>query len=37
VAVIGDNEMNAGQVNLKDMQRGEQRLLNTIDLIEALK
>ena len=37
VAVIGDNEMNAGQVNLKDMQSGEQRLLNTKDLIEALK
>ncbi len=37
VAVVGDNEMNTAQVNLKNMQSGEQKLLNAEDLIAALK
>ncbi len=37
VALIGENEMAAGKVTLKDMLTGEQRLLSPSELIGAVK
>ncbi len=37
VALIGENEMNAGKVTLKDMSTGEQKLLSPSELVGAMK
>ncbi len=37
VALIGENEMNAGKVTLKDMSTGEQKLLSPSELVGAVK
>ena len=37
VALVGENEMNAGKVTLKNMESGEQQLFTPDELIENLK
>ncbi len=37
VALIGENEMTAGKVTLKDMSTGEQRLLSPSELVGAVR
>ena len=37
VAIVGENEMAEGQVMLKNMASGEQRLLTATELVEALR
>ncbi|NDV65381.1 histidine--tRNA ligase [Bacteroides sp. 224] len=37
VAIVGEDEMNAGKVMLKDMEKGEQNLVTIDELIQALK
>ena len=36
VAIVGENEMNEGKVVLKNMESGEQRLVNIVQLIVAV-
>lgn len=36
VAIVGENEMNAGQIMLKDMERGEQTLVTLEKLVAAV-
>ncbi|MDR1746698.1 MAG: hypothetical protein LBR49_05440 [Tannerella sp.] len=37
VALVGETEMAAGVINLKDMATGEQRAVTTKELIEHIK
>lgn len=37
VAIIGENEMNEGKITLKNMESGEQKLVNTDECIALLK
>ncbi len=37
VAIVGENELNAGKVMLKNMQTGEQQLLDINQVIETIK
>ena len=37
VALAGENEIAAGKVTLKDMATGEQKLVNTEELIACLQ
>jgi histidyl-tRNA synthetase len=37
VVLAGDNEMAAGKVTLKNMETGEQQLLSTEELINAIQ
>ena len=37
VAIVGENEMNAGKVTLKDMSTGEQTLLTVEEIIDKLR
>jgi histidyl-tRNA synthetase len=37
VAIVGETEMNEGKVMLKNMKSGEQTLVSTEELFEALK
>ena len=37
VALVGENEMNAGKLTLKNMETGEQQLLSPEELIEVIK
>ena len=37
VAIVGENEMQAGKVNLKNMFTGEQKMVSSEELIEIVK
>ncbi|MDR2970120.1 MAG: histidine--tRNA ligase [Tannerellaceae bacterium] len=37
VAIVGENELNVGKINLKNMQSGEQRLVSFEELVEILR
>ncbi len=37
VALVGENEMNANKVTLKNMETGEQNLVSAEELIQTLK
>jgi histidyl-tRNA synthetase len=37
VAIVGENEMKAGKVMLKNMKTGEQQLVSEVELFETVK